>query len=187
MPFDHFSLIAGLYNRSAQYNPPELLLELLDLRPDGLLLDAGGGTGRIGQALRKMVRKVVVVDFSRGMLRYTAGKGLAATCAPAERLPFVSSSFSQIIMVDALHHVFNQRATVSEFWRVLAPGGRILIIEPDIHKLAAQLIAVGEKMLLMRSHFFSAEKIAALLENQDTKVRVVFDELNVWVFAERVR
>jgi demethylmenaquinone methyltransferase/2-methoxy-6-polyprenyl-1,4-benzoquinol methylase len=187
MPFDHFSLIAGLYNRTAKFNPPDLMLELLDLRPDEALLDAGGGTGRISQALRKMVHKVVVVDVSRGMLRYAAAKDLAATCAPAEHLPFPSRSFNRIIMVDALHHVFNQSETVSEFWRVLAPGGKIIIVEPDIHKLAVRIVAVGEKLLLMRSHFLSAEKIAALLRNPGTQVRVIFAENDAWICAERVR
>ncbi len=88
-------------------------------------------------------------------------------------------------MVDALHHVFNQRQTLAELWRVLAPGGRIVIIEPDIHKFAVKLIAVAEKILLMRSHFLPGEKIAALFANQNTHVRVISDEFNIWVCAEK--
>jgi len=187
MPFDHFDLIAGLYNRTAQFSPPALLLDLLALPPNGLLLDAGGGTGRVAEALRSMVREVVVADLSRGMLRHAADKGLAMACTPAEHLPFASSTFDRIIMADALHHVFNQLQTVAELWRVLAPGGRIVIIEPDIHKFAVKLIAIGEKMFLMRSHFLPAEKIAALFAYQNTHVRVISDEFNVWVCAEKVR
>jgi demethylmenaquinone methyltransferase/2-methoxy-6-polyprenyl-1,4-benzoquinol methylase len=90
-------------------------------------------------------------------------------------------------MVDALHHVFDQRQTVTELWRVLAPGGKIVIIEPDIHKFAVKLIAIGEKMLFMRSHFLHAEKIVTLFEYQSTHVQVISDEFNVWIFAEKVR
>jgi demethylmenaquinone methyltransferase/2-methoxy-6-polyprenyl-1,4-benzoquinol methylase len=187
MPFDHFDLIAGLYNRTAQFSAPAPLLDLLALSPDGLLLDAGGGTGRVAEALRGMVREVVVVDLSRGMLRHAAHKGLATVCAPAEHLPFASGAFDRIIMVDALHHVFDQRQTVTDLWRLLAPGGRIVIIEPDIHKFAVKLITIGEKMLLMRSHFLPAEKIGALFANQNTHVRIISDEINVWICAEKVR
>jgi ubiquinone/menaquinone biosynthesis C-methylase UbiE len=184
MQFDHFGLIAGLYNRAAPYTPPTKLLQTLDLHPNGVLLDAGGGTGRVAQALKTMVRKVVVLDSSRAMLRYAADKGLEATCAPAEHLPFRSNSFSHIIMVDAYHHLANQRDAISEFWRVLAPGGIIVIIEPNIHKLVVKLIAIGEKLLLMRSLFVSPENIAAVLENPSMHVRVIFDETSVWVVAK---
>ncbi len=187
MPFDHFDLIAGLYNRMAQFSASASLLDLLALPPDGLLLDAGGGTGRVAEALRSMVREVLVADLSSGMLHHAADKGLATACAPAEHLPFASSTFDRIIMVDALHHVFDQRQTVTELWRVLAPGGRIVIIEPDIHKFVVKLIAIGEKLLLMRSHFLPAENIAALFVNQHTHVRVICVEFKVWVCAEKAR
>jgi len=187
MPFDHFDLIAGLYNRTAQFSAPAPLLDLLALPHNGLLLDAGGGTGRVAESLRSMVRETVVADLSRGMLRHAADKGLEMACAPAEHLPFASSAFDRIIMVDALHHVFDQCQTITELWRVLAPGGRIVIIEPDIHKFMVKLIAIGEKMLLMRSHFLPAEKIAALFAYQNAHVRVISDEFNVWVCAEKVR
>ena len=185
MPFEHFDLIAGLYNRTAQFSAPASLLTLLELQPDHLLLDAGGGTGRVAEALCRLVRRVIVVDLSRGMLRHASYKDLATACAPVEHLPFTSSVFNRIIMVDALHHVSNQHQTISELWRVLAPGGRIVIIEPDIHKFAVKLIAIGEKVLLMRSHFLPVEKIIALFSNQKAQPRIVIDDFNVWVCAEK--
>jgi demethylmenaquinone methyltransferase/2-methoxy-6-polyprenyl-1,4-benzoquinol methylase len=89
-------------------------------------------------------------------------------------------------MVDALHHVSDQGQTVSELWRVLAPGGRLIIIEPDIHKFAIKLIAIGEKLLLMRSHFLPAERISALFANQNAQPQVIYDEFNVWICAEKI-
>jgi ubiquinone/menaquinone biosynthesis C-methylase UbiE len=187
MPFDHFGLIAGLYNRMGSYSPSARFLELLDLHPDVKLLDAGGGTGRVALALQPMVREVVVMDLSRGMLRFAAGKDLGTICAPAENLPFGSSVFDRIIMMDAFHHVINQRTVIHEFWRVLVPGGKIIIVEPDITRFPVKLIALGEKFLFMRSHFFSADKISALLENPHARIRVISDELSILVCAERVR
>jgi demethylmenaquinone methyltransferase/2-methoxy-6-polyprenyl-1,4-benzoquinol methylase len=187
MPFDHFNLIAGLFERTAKYTPAALLLDLLDLHPGEYLLDAGGGTGRVAQALREMVQVVVIVDPSRGMLRYAMGKGVASCCAPAERIPLASNSINRIIMVDAFHHLYHQEDVVSEFWRVLTLDGIIVIIEPDIQKWVVKLIALGEKMMLMRSHFFSAGKIAALLEKPGINVRVVYSEMQYFVCAKRVR
>ena len=187
MPFDHFDMIAGVYNRTAQFFAPQALLDMLDLPFDGLLLDAGGGTGRVAESLRKMVRQVFVADISRGMLRHASEKNLASTCASVENLPFASGVINRIIMVDALHHVFDQQQAILELWRVLAPGGRIVIIEPDIHKFAVKVIAFIEKILLMRSHFLPAEKIAALFADLNPPITIVSDDRNVWICAEKVR
>lgn len=187
MPLDHFSLIAGLYDRAARFTITEPLFGLLSLSPNNILLDAGGGTGRIAASLRSMVREVVVVDLSHGMLRRAADKGLEAVCSRAERFPFSSGTFDRIIMLDALHHVLDQGQTAGELWRVLSPGGRLLIVEPDIHQFAVKLIAFGEKILLMHSHFLAGEEIAALFGNQDARTRIVYFGNNVIVLIEKVR
>jgi ubiquinone/menaquinone biosynthesis C-methylase UbiE len=185
MPFDHFNIIAGLYDRAGKYDPTELLLGLLALKPNSRLLDAGGGTGRVSVALRDMVGDVIVVDMSTGMLRRAAEKGLPSVLAPVEFLPLASGSVDRVIMVDALHHVKSQGQTIAALWRVLAPGGRIVIIEPDIHKMAVKLIAVIEKMLLMRSHIISGDAIASLFSDMEANVTVGYSEFNVLIVAEK--
>jgi len=187
MPFDHFNLIASFYDRAGQFSVTEPLLGLLSLTPSSFLLDAGGGTGRVAVALRSLVQEVFVADTSRGMLQRAAGKGLATVCAPAEFLPFPSGRIDRILMVDALHHVLDQRLVARELWRVLAPGGRILIVEPDIRKLSVKLIALGEKLLLMRSHFLSDGEITSLFAAPDVKAGVFFDKFNIFFLAEKVR
>lgn len=187
MPFDHFNLIAGFFDRVAQFTITEPLIGLLSLSSNQVLLDAGGGTGRVAAAIRDTVRETVVVDMSRGMLRYAVEKGLDAVHAPAERLPFPSGTFDRIVMLDALHHVHNQSQTAGELWRVLAPGGRLVIVEPDIHQFAVKLIALGEKLLLMRSHFLSDEEITSLFMDREARSRVVYSDHNVIGLIERVR
>ncbi len=187
MPFDHFNLIAKFYDRGTEFMVDEELVQLLDLPAQCSLLDAGGGTGRVSAALLNKVRSVVVADPSAGMLGYAKKKGLVTVCAPGENLPFKENSFDRIIMVDALHHVRNQRQTADELWRAITPGGRILIIEPDIRRFAVKLIALGEKVLLMRSHFLSQEKIAALFREKGPTIKVVKSDWNVMVLIERVR
>jgi demethylmenaquinone methyltransferase/2-methoxy-6-polyprenyl-1,4-benzoquinol methylase len=187
MPFDHFNLIAGIYDRAAQFTVTEPLIGLLSLSPNSVLLDVGGGTGRVAAALRNRVREAVVVDLSRGMLRRAAEKGLATVCAPAECLPFPSGTFDRVILLDALHHVLDQHQTAGELLRVLSPGGKLLIVEPDINQFSVKLIAFMEKILLMRSHFLAGEKIAAFFENRDVQARVVYSDHNAIVQIEKVR
>jgi demethylmenaquinone methyltransferase/2-methoxy-6-polyprenyl-1,4-benzoquinol methylase len=186
MPFDHFNLIASFYDRAGEFIIGEPLLGLLALSPKDLFLDVGGGTGRVAAAISGMAPKVFVVDVAWGMLRRAAGKGLAAVCSPAESLPFSSESITRILVLDALHHFLDQRLVARELWRVLSPGGRILVVEPDIHKLSAKLLAIGEKLLLMRSHFLTKEEITSLFSALDLKVNTYNDAFNLFVVAEKV-
>ena len=180
MPFDHFDVIAPIYAR-VTYSSLDKMRELAALPVKGRLLDVGGGTGRVASALRDFVDEVVIADVSMGMLKQTLRATLKPVCAFSESLPFPSDSFERIVMVDALHHVVHQPATADEMFRVLKPGGRIIIEEPDIRSLGVKLIALAEKLLLMRSHFLSPQQIADLFEN----ATIHAEDSSAWVVATK--
>ncbi|MEO4000633.1 methyltransferase domain-containing protein [Mesorhizobium sp. CAU 1732] len=48
-----------------------------------------------------------------------------------EELPLFDSSIDRILMVHALEHTENPRETLMEIWRVLAPGGRLVVVVPN--------------------------------------------------------
>ena len=164
----------------------EDLAARLGLPVSGWLLDAGGGTGRIAHALKSYSQKIVVVDLSLEMLRQAQVKnGLSITCSHTEKLPFSDHSFDGVVMVDALHHVCDQAETAGELWRVLKPGGRIVIEEPDIRTLTVKILAVMEKVLLMRSHFLAPADIRALFPFPNARVDLAVDGFNAWVIVEK--
>lgn len=181
---DHFDLLAPLYDRAIPFSRLDLMLRVVRLPVDGLLLDAGGGTGRVATALKPHTRDVVVADISAGMLSQTRRKRLTSVMAPSEKLPFASKTFPRIIMVDALHHVINQRETIAELWRVLQPGGRLVIEEPDIRTLPVKLVAIVEKLALMRSHFLSPPEIVSYFP-PEARVSVELESYNAWVVVEK--
>lgn len=187
MPWiDHFGLIAPFYDRAIPLKHAERLIDLANLPVNGLLLDAGGGTGRVAQALQKMVSSIIVADLSSAMLRQVRTKnGLHPVRSCTEKLAFTDGTFDRIIMIDALHHVFNHQETVFELWRVLKPGGRMVIEEPDIRKFGAKLVAVAEKMLLMRSHFVSPEAICTMFTQQRAQCWIEEDGFNAWVIIDK--
>ncbi len=63
----------------------------------------------------------------------------------------------------------------------------MVIQEPDIRKFAVKLIAVAEKLALMRSHFLGPEKIAALFPFENADVDIRTEEFNVWVVVKKIR
>ena len=184
MRFDHFGFIAPLYNRRNIYNSLEMMLEVGDFPANGRLLDVGGGTGRVASALGGHAKQIIVADPSFGMLKFAASKpGLQAAAAISERLPFPEDFFERVVMVDALHHVVDQNTTAHELMRVLKPGGRITIEEPDIRTVNAKLVALFEKLLLMRSHFLSPDQMTELFS--PGKTRIVTKDFNSWVVIEK--
>ncbi len=180
----HFDWLAHFYDRAIPFTRLEQMLRLLDLPHMGSLLDAGGGTGRIAEALRPYAGWVVVADVSGGMLAQARQKGLAAASTQTERLPFPAGSFDRVLMVDALHHVISQAETICELYRVLKPGGRLVIEEPDFRTFTVKLMAVAEKLALMRSHFLAPSQIASLFPAEAT-VRIEAEEYMAWVIVEK--
>ena len=178
----HFNLIAPFYDKAIPFSRLEKMLQVLDLPHAGTLLDAAGGTGRVSAALRPHVGSVVVADVSWGMLSQARQKDLTVTSTETEHLPFADNTFDRVLMVDALHHVVDQAATVRELYRVLKPGGRLVIEEPDLRTFATKLIAIGEKLALMRSHFLNPNQIAALFPAA-VQVRIEAEDNNAWVIA----
>lgn len=184
---DHFDCLAPLYDRLIPAPQGDQLATLAELPCEGLLLDAGGGTGRVAQSLVGRVDQVVVADASLKMLSQARQKpGLWTVLSRAEQLPFASDSMARVIIVDAYHHLADQQKSLQELWRVLAPGGLLIIEEPDIAHLAVKFVALAERVLLMRSHFVRGEIIADDLATLGAQAETVREKFTYWVVARKV-
>jgi ubiquinone/menaquinone biosynthesis C-methylase UbiE len=158
------------------------------MEPGHSLLDIGGGTGQIAAQLAGAVGRACVLEPSSGMLAQGQSKSLCLIQGVAERLPFPSGSVDRILMVDVFHHLYDQEQTIQECARVLAPGGRLVIQEPDIRHWIVKLVALGEKLLLMRSHFYTAPGIQAMFDRAadgNCVVHIERREHTVWVIVDK--
>lgn len=184
----HFDLLAPLYDRLMRPPDIEPLARALGLPTRGWLLDVGGGTGRVSRALTPWVRGIVVCDASRQMLAQALSAGLCAVQGHAERLPFADDAFDRVLVVDALHHFRRQPEAVGELVRVLAPGGRLLVSEPDIAHAGVRLIAFAERLAWMDSHFLSPDEIAAELAAQGLAPSIARNgSATAWIIVDKMR
>lgn len=182
---DHFGLLAPFYNRIFQGSQPPECLRFLQLEPGMKLLDAGGGSGRITTWLQGKGLFIAVGDASLAMLRQAKKVSeLNTACMDTERLGFAGDSFDAVLMVDALHHVLDQRTSLRELWRTVKPGGRIVVEEPNIHRPGIKLLALMEKVLLMRSHFWTPERIAEVFMQLGAQVEIHFDDKQITAFIQ---
>jgi hypothetical protein len=69
--------------------------------------------------------------------------------------------------------------------RVLAPGGRAVIEEPDITHPGVRLVALGERLLLMRSQFRVPQEIRRLFQACGGRVRIERRAYTAWVIVEK--
>ena len=88
-------------------------------------------------------------------------------------------------MVDALHHVIDHKETIDELWRLLTPGGTMVVEEPDVRTFGVKLIAIAEKLALMRSHFLSPPRISMLFDYPDAVVDVQTQSPIAYIVAKK--
>jgi len=96
-------------------------------------LDVATGTGLVARAIVDLVgsaQRVVGLDPCRGMLMETRKWNPSALVQGlGETLPFRRDCFDFISNGYGLRHVPDLEGTFREYWRVLKPGGRILLLE----------------------------------------------------------
>ncbi|MFH2040473.1 MAG: methyltransferase domain-containing protein [Chloroflexota bacterium] len=177
---DHFTILAPWYDRIISYKEDEELIKWAELPITGSLLDVGGGTGRVSRSFIDNVKNLIIIDVSFGMLRIAKEKGLSATCALGELLPYPSDSFGRVLIVDALHHCTNQQEVIRDTWRVLKPEGYLLIVEPNYDHFSGKFIRLFENVLLMKSKFLSDNAIIKLLLDHSKEIKLKHVKGNSW-------
>ena len=69
---------------------------------------------------------------------------------------------------------------------MLKPGGRLVIEEPDLHKLAVKFVAVAEKAMLMQSRFYYPQEIRTMVAAHGVAAQVVNDGgFATWIIADK--
>ncbi|MDM4762410.1 bifunctional demethylmenaquinone methyltransferase/2-methoxy-6-polyprenyl-1,4-benzoquinol methylase UbiE [Galbitalea sp. SE-J8] len=95
------------------------------------ILDVAAGTGTSSAALARSGATVVAVDFSPGMIAEGRKRHprIEFIEADATRLPFGDDEFDAATISFGLRNVHDPRAALAEMYRVLKPGGRIVVCE----------------------------------------------------------
>jgi len=118
-PFGHWSRI---------WEYPWVMCNARLDRPGLKVLDAGGGGACLQYHLRAAAggQHVVNADRDPGMLP-AYDTGIDGVQADLMALPFAAGAFDRVACVSVLEHTADPAAVVNELWRVLAPGGRLLL------------------------------------------------------------
>jgi demethylmenaquinone methyltransferase/2-methoxy-6-polyprenyl-1,4-benzoquinol methylase len=110
------------------------------LRPGDRALDVAGGTGDLAAGLARQVGPaglVVLSDINAAMLAHGRDRlldaghvgGVGCVLANAERLPFADGAFHCVTIGFGLRNVTDKAAALASMYRVLRPGGQLLVLE----------------------------------------------------------
>jgi SAM-dependent methyltransferase len=102
----------------------DIYRRILDATVPGPTLEIGGGPGNFKEVAPATITSDIMF-----------APWLDLVC-DAQRLPFASNSFSNLVMVDVIHHVQNPLRFLNEAARALQDGGRLICCEPAITPLS---------------------------------------------------
>jgi demethylmenaquinone methyltransferase/2-methoxy-6-polyprenyl-1,4-benzoquinol methylase len=115
-------------------------VRLLKFREGARILDVATGTGDVALEIAKSTPESVRItgaDFCREMVELGEAKVAASPyaaridfrVAPCEDLPFPDNTFDSITIAFGIRNVVDRKLGLAEMWRVLHPGGRLIILE----------------------------------------------------------
>jgi len=134
----YFNQVAGRFDRV--YGPGRswqgfghLLLRIL---PPLVVADLGSGEGLLSELLARRCKKVIAVDNSEKIVAFGAAKAvknklnnLEFRHGDLENPPIEKESVDLAILSQALHHAENPAAAIAAAYRILRPGGSVMILD----------------------------------------------------------
>jgi len=166
-----FARLAPDWDRIRSLHAPEAsveaaVLDALGQKPIRNLLDLGTGTGRMLQLLTPRATRAVGLDASHAMLSVAranlerAGLGrIELRQGDIYAPPFPRNAFDLVIIHQVLHYLDDPARAIREAARLVAPGGRILVVDFAPHSLEFLREQQAHRRL-----GFAAEQVAGWLE-----------------------
>lgn len=106
----------------------------VDPRVGETILDVAAGTGTSSASLARNGASVVAADFSAGMIevgrqRQAGNPFIRFVQADATDLPFDDDTFDAVTISFGLRNIVDPKKALAEFYRVVKPGGRVVVCE----------------------------------------------------------
>jgi ubiquinone/menaquinone biosynthesis C-methylase UbiE/DNA-binding HxlR family transcriptional regulator len=134
----YFDELAGKFGR--QYVPGRswqgLAETFLLLIPPVVIADLGAGEGTVSQLLARRAKRVIAVDNSEKMVEFGSNlarshgvKNLEYRLGDLEDLPIKKGEVDVAFFSQSLHHAQHPPRALAEAFRIVKPGGRVIILD----------------------------------------------------------
>lgn len=115
----------------------------LNSKPNGNLLEVGFGNGATLARLNALGWNVSGVEFDPVAVNLARKLGVDARLGSLEEVAFPDASFDSVVSSHLLEHLPNPRAHFEECYRILRPGGRLVLTTPNASSLGHRLFGVN--------------------------------------------
>jgi ubiquinone/menaquinone biosynthesis C-methylase UbiE len=115
------------------YSRLDLVVERIN--PGEKVLEVGGEIGLLAERIREKGAQVSLTDISKIALSRAGKKGVKETFQvdlDEEPLPFEDNAFDAVVSCSSIEHIFYPQKMIHECARVLKPGGRFMLMAPNI-------------------------------------------------------
>ncbi|MCU0831322.1 MAG: class I SAM-dependent methyltransferase [Rhizobiaceae bacterium] len=175
---------ASTAGRLAERAIGEALAARVKPYPNERILGFGYALPWLEQLGRSAERMIAFMPAGQGAQQWPKGGPSATALVFEEDLPLPDSAVDTILMAHALEHAQSPRDTLAEFWRVLAPNGRLVIIVPNRRGLWARFdhtpfgtgrpYTAGQVCALLREANFSVDQVGEALHYPPFRRRALF-------------
>lgn len=135
--------------------------------PNGRLLDVGCGAGTYLARMRELGWDVYGVDLSQDAARVAKERyGIPVEVGMLPEVRYSEGMFAVVTMNHVIEHVPDPLAYLAECWRILAPGGQLIIHTPNMVSFASRLFGKNWKALDPPRHLvlFSPSTLRACVQ-----------------------
>lgn len=128
---ERYDLMNGILSLGQHIYWRKQAVAAVDAHPGQKVLDVAAGTGVSSEPFADAGVDVIAADLSEGMLDVGRRRRPDMTFVQADvtALPFGDDAFDAVTMSYGLRNVADYPKALSEIYRVLKPGGRIVILE----------------------------------------------------------
>jgi|GEM_PF-1263729 len=164
----------NIYKKMMYMTRVQKAMEFMDPKSSDNILEIGCGEGYYTNKLLEKTNNVTATDIAEKFLekarKNTDNRAIKYIACPAEKLPFPDNFFDKVFISEVIEHLLDWEVGIKEIFRVLKPGGYVVITTPS--KFSYFNILCHVRIMLKNKPFdgdhireFSRPELSKLIKN----------------------